>query len=168
MKLEADERNKKLTTDEKNRNEKWMVVGRRGEKRLIKGVERDIQFMGRQDTRENTFRGPVLLPSEGPRGQFVPRQGGKDKPAERQQEENGRWYRKDKEAETGARKKDNYGQGNKNGGEKDKQDQSRNNRWETNTDRWAQPTRDRLNSKRGRGTDSSEEDSPDRRRSKKY
>jgi hypothetical protein len=168
MKLEADERNKKLTTDEKNRNEKWLVVGRRGEKRLIKGVERDIQFTGRQNTRENTLRGPELLPSEGPRGQFVPRQGGKDKPAERQHEENGRWYRKDKEAETGARKKDNYGQGNKTGGEKDKQDHSRNNRWETNTDRWAQPTRDRLNSKRGRGTDSSEEDSPDRRRSKKY
>jgi hypothetical protein len=50
MKEEADEKNKTLTADEKNRNVKWMVVGRRGEKRLIKGVERDQQRYG--DTRD--------------------------------------------------------------------------------------------------------------------
>jgi hypothetical protein len=46
MKVEADEKNKDLTAEEKRRNVKWMVVGRRGEKRLIKGVERDQQNYG--------------------------------------------------------------------------------------------------------------------------
>jgi hypothetical protein len=41
MREEADEKNKDLTAEEKRRNVKWMVVGRRGEKRLIKGVERE-------------------------------------------------------------------------------------------------------------------------------
>jgi uncharacterized coiled-coil protein SlyX len=43
MKEEAEEKNKGLTEEEKGRNIKWMVVGRRGEKRIIKGVERDQQ-----------------------------------------------------------------------------------------------------------------------------
>jgi hypothetical protein len=44
MREEADEKNKDLTAEEKRRNVKWMVVGRRGEKRLIKGVEREQQY----------------------------------------------------------------------------------------------------------------------------
>jgi hypothetical protein len=43
MKEEAEEKNKTLTAEEKQRNIRWMVVGRRGEKRIIKGVEREQQ-----------------------------------------------------------------------------------------------------------------------------
>ena len=43
LREEADERNKQLTEEDRNRNLKWIVVGRRGEKRLIKGTEREYQ-----------------------------------------------------------------------------------------------------------------------------
>jgi hypothetical protein len=61
-----------LTTEERNRNEKWLVVGRRGEKRLIKGIERDIQITGSRAPRTesrivNVERGQQLLPSAPPR-----------------------------------------------------------------------------------------------------
>jgi hypothetical protein len=59
MKEEAEERNKDLTAEERRRNVKWMVVGRRGEKRLIKGVERDQEQYGtetRNRARGNTNR----------------------------------------------------------------------------------------------------------------
>ena len=45
---EAARRNTQLTEEDRNKNLKWLVVGKRGEKRLIKGVERDDQ-VGRQE-----------------------------------------------------------------------------------------------------------------------
>lgn len=40
---EAEKRNKNLSEEEKSKNLKWMVVGRKGEKRLIKGEDRPQQ-----------------------------------------------------------------------------------------------------------------------------
>jgi hypothetical protein len=177
MKTEAEERNKNLTNEDKSRNVKWLVVGRRGEKRLIKGVERDVQFMGNKNNppavrpaidKQQDKRRPQLLPSAPPRGQFQPRQGGSDDQNRSDEDENGRWYRKDKEVETGARKKDNYGKGNSPRREKDQQATSNSNRWEPTSDRWTQPPRDRLGSKRGRGSASSEDENPGRQRTKRY
>jgi hypothetical protein len=54
MKEEVNEKNKTLTTEERERNIKWMVVGRRGEKRIIKGVERDQQNYRHQGEFEPT------------------------------------------------------------------------------------------------------------------
>jgi hypothetical protein len=56
MKEEAEEKNKELTEEEKRRNVKWMVVGRRGEKRIIKGVERDQQPYTRDSRRDEQNR----------------------------------------------------------------------------------------------------------------
>jgi hypothetical protein len=176
MKQEAEERNKSLTTEECNRNEKWLVVGRRGEKRLIKGIERDIQITGSRAPRTesrivNVERGQQLLPSAPPRGPFAPRQQDQLNSQDGRQEDQGRWYRKERDNnnETGARKKDTYGQRNSNGGEKDKQDYSRRTRWEKDTDRWTQPAaRNRLSSKRGRGSASSEDENQDRQRTRRF
>jgi hypothetical protein len=40
---EADSRNGNLTADDREKGLRWIVVGKRGEKRLIKGVEREPQ-----------------------------------------------------------------------------------------------------------------------------
>ena len=48
LRQEADQRNTQLTEEDRTKNLKWLVVGKRGEKRLIKGVERDGQ-RGRQE-----------------------------------------------------------------------------------------------------------------------
>jgi hypothetical protein len=40
---EADVRNRNLTVEDRERGLRWLVVGKRGEKRLIKGVEREPQ-----------------------------------------------------------------------------------------------------------------------------
>jgi hypothetical protein len=40
---EADLRNGNLTADDREKGLRWIVVGKRGEKRLIKGVEREPQ-----------------------------------------------------------------------------------------------------------------------------
>ena len=48
LREEADRRNTELTAEDREKNLKWLVVGKRGEKRLIKGVERDGQ-QGRQE-----------------------------------------------------------------------------------------------------------------------
>ena len=53
LREEADSRNKLLTTEDRDKNLKWIVVGKRGEKRLIKGVERDGQW-GQQDRERGT------------------------------------------------------------------------------------------------------------------
>ena len=42
LKEEADRRNHQLTQQDIDNNMRWLVVGRKGEKRLIKGVERDF------------------------------------------------------------------------------------------------------------------------------
>ena len=41
LREEADKRNRELTQEDRDRNLKWLVVGKRGEKRLIKGQERE-------------------------------------------------------------------------------------------------------------------------------
>jgi hypothetical protein len=59
MKEEAEEKNKDLTAEEKRWNVQWIVVGRRGEKSLIKGVEQDQEQYNaetRKSTRGNTNR----------------------------------------------------------------------------------------------------------------
>jgi hypothetical protein len=175
MKQEAEERNRNLTADERKRNEKWLVVGRRGEKRMIKGIERDVQYMGnaRQEKRYSNANsvplGPRILPAnDKPREDFRPRQAEQDK---NRQDEGGRWYTKDRgEKDTGARKKDNYGQGNQTSREKDKQENSNaNSRWEDNSDRIRkQIGRDRANSKRNRNSTSSEDENPESRRSRRF
>ena len=48
LREEADRRNTQLTAEDREKNLKWIVVGKRGEKRLIKGVERENQH-GRAD-----------------------------------------------------------------------------------------------------------------------
>ena len=53
---EADHRNNQLTEEDRNKNLKWLVVGKRGEKRLIKGVEREGQ-RGRQERTETANNG---------------------------------------------------------------------------------------------------------------
>ena len=41
LRSEAESRNSRLTEEDKRENLRWIVIGRRGEKRLVKGVERD-------------------------------------------------------------------------------------------------------------------------------
>jgi hypothetical protein len=45
---EAEARNRQLTEADLSMNMRWMVVGKRGEKRLLKGVERDQQHNNRR------------------------------------------------------------------------------------------------------------------------
>jgi hypothetical protein len=42
MKEEAERRNRDLTTEDREKNMKWLVVGKKGEKRIMKGQEREI------------------------------------------------------------------------------------------------------------------------------
>ena len=42
MREEADRRNRDLTEEDREKNMKWLVVGKKGEKRLTKGQEREI------------------------------------------------------------------------------------------------------------------------------
>jgi hypothetical protein len=60
--VEAANRNKHLTADDINRNLKWLVVGKRGEKRLIKGTERDQQSFGRTNPQLSNFLPTVPQP----------------------------------------------------------------------------------------------------------
>ena len=55
LREEADRLNEQLTTEDRNKNLKWIVVGRRGEKRLIKGTERE--YLGGREERQNIPRG---------------------------------------------------------------------------------------------------------------
>ena len=48
LRHEANQRNSQLSEEDRSKNLKWLVVGKRGEKRLIKGVEREGQW-GRQE-----------------------------------------------------------------------------------------------------------------------
>ena len=43
LREDANRRNENLTQEDRDKNLKWIVVGRRGEKRLIKGMERETQ-----------------------------------------------------------------------------------------------------------------------------
>jgi hypothetical protein len=82
---EVEKRNEQLTAEDREKNLRWMVVGRRGEKRMIKGTEREQQNYGRRE---------VQL------GDFMPR--------EQQQQQQQRDYRSG--IETGARRKEYYQQ----------------------------------------------------------
>jgi hypothetical protein len=52
---EAASRNEQLTADDRSKNLKWLVVGRRGEKRLIKGTEREGQNNIRREIQLGDF-----------------------------------------------------------------------------------------------------------------
>jgi hypothetical protein len=65
--IEAANRNKHLTADDISKNLKWLVVGKRGEKRLIKGTERDQQSFVRTATQLHSYIPTVPQPGW-PRG----------------------------------------------------------------------------------------------------
>jgi hypothetical protein len=46
---EVETRNNQLTTEDREKNLRWMVVGRRGKKRMIKGTEREQQNYTRRE-----------------------------------------------------------------------------------------------------------------------
>jgi hypothetical protein len=127
MKEEAEEKNKSLTAEEINRNIKWMVVGRRGEKRIIKGVEREQQQYGRrreERTRRDSIgetrqqRPAVPQPGTQPTAQLGPRL----LPPQQDQRE-GRWYAKVRdETDLGARSKTTGRSENRNAGAADRQE----------------------------------------------
>jgi hypothetical protein len=50
LREDANRRNENLTQEDRDKNLKWIVVGRRGEKRIIKGTERESQG-GREERR---------------------------------------------------------------------------------------------------------------------
>jgi len=52
LREDANRRNENLTQEDRDRNLKWIVVGRRGEKRIIKGTERESQG-GREERNSN-------------------------------------------------------------------------------------------------------------------
>jgi hypothetical protein len=54
---EAESKNRNLTADDREKGLRWMVVGRRGEKRLIKGTEREQQ----RDRAPNTLGGYLSM-----------------------------------------------------------------------------------------------------------
>jgi hypothetical protein len=57
---EAEERNRQLTVEDQNRNLRWLVVGKRGEKRLLKGTEREQQYnAGRRQQQLGDFLQPM-------------------------------------------------------------------------------------------------------------
>ena len=77
LRAEADRRNQELTNEDRERNLRWIVVGGRGEKRLIKGTEREDQNNDREGTgsrggweqvrgRGGSNRGPVRGINIGP------------------------------------------------------------------------------------------------------
>ena len=67
LRREADERNKYLTAEDQANNLRWIVVGKRGEKRMIKGVERPMRGNG-QFGRNEGLRGGVEWWRHGPGG----------------------------------------------------------------------------------------------------
>jgi hypothetical protein len=169
MKTEAEEKNKDLTAEEKRRNIKWIVVGRRGEKRMIKGVEREQQNYGTwnrtRETNSNDRTGnqwPALSShtqqpasnGAGPANVSVQELLPPRRPDDRWQPQT-----RD-ERELGARSKINNDKRPENRGAGAKDRQETRNRWGeivVNRD-----GRDRANSKRTRrsGTSSEEDDQP--------
>jgi uncharacterized coiled-coil protein SlyX len=175
MKEEAEEKNKELTEEEKRRNVKWMVVGRRGEKRIIKGVERDQQPYVRDSRRDEQSRNQNQTRDEQSRNQNQTRdeqresrtgEGGEQRrggllPPIQQREQwrpeqrEGTWYRKEQEQEgreLGARSK-TYRPENRGAGAQDQQERNQSGRWDGNNN-----GRDRRHSKRTRWSNTSSED----------
>jgi hypothetical protein len=169
LKEEAEEKNKGLTAEDIRRNVKWIVVGRRGEKRLIKGVEREQRYREPRDNRIHLE--PVAAPAKpannptrggrgGARGGAM-RGGALGPPrllptVERQQD--GHWYRKENtgirnERDLGAIRKTTGSRWEENpaAGEKDRQDMRTRNQYEIMNISDDQ-SRGRLGSKRWRGS----------------
>ena len=72
MSKEAENRNANRTTEEKAKNLVWMVVGRKGEKRLVKGVERGGGSGWRGTARGGGSERGGQLPARGMRGAWGP------------------------------------------------------------------------------------------------
>ena len=100
LREEADQRNTQLTTEDLEKNLKWLVVGKRGEKRLIKAVEREVQPVRqeRQDRYDSGWNPQISLttrlpPARGRGGQSwrpEPRYKGRgQRPSLEQEEETG-------------------------------------------------------------------------------
>ena len=68
MRRDAEEKNKFLTSEDLANNLRWLVVGKRGEKRIIKGVERPMRGGG-QFGRNGGLRGGQEWWRNGPGGQ---------------------------------------------------------------------------------------------------
>jgi hypothetical protein len=144
MKDEAEEKNKSLTAEERSRNIKWLVVGRRGEKRIIKGVERD-QHHYSNSNREPEYerRAAAAPPAHAPapvvhqqqpvvplpvgRTQPLPQLGPRLLPTNQEQRD-GRWYSKERDdRDLGARPRTSRWSENPRAGERD-QRETRNSR----------------------------------------
>jgi hypothetical protein len=52
---EVETRNQQLTSEDREKNLRWLVIGRRGEKRIIKGVEREQQHYERREPQLHNF-----------------------------------------------------------------------------------------------------------------
>jgi hypothetical protein len=52
---ETEKRNEQLTAEDREKGLRWMVVGRKGEKRMVKGVEREQQNYGRREAQLGDF-----------------------------------------------------------------------------------------------------------------
>jgi hypothetical protein len=93
MVTEADERNRVLSEEDRAKNLEWMVVGARGERRLIKGVKRPAARGRPPHAAARTSLAPALLPGRPPQGPFVPRTsssgaaGTRRRPGDREEEE---------------------------------------------------------------------------------
>jgi hypothetical protein len=169
-----------LTAEEKRRNVKWIVVGRRGEKRLIKGVESEQQYRDERNynnrstehrSEQNRSQRPVV-PQPGILPDRRPATSNRWQPLARDEREQGAGGRSNgerreetrrDERELGARSK-NTGdrwQENRNAGATDRQE---------NGTRWTEVVsrQNRRLSKRTRGSGtSSEEDEHPRARQRK-
>jgi hypothetical protein len=175
MREEADEKNKDLTAEEKRRNVKWMVVGRRGEKRSIKGVEREQQqyraganartsdrYYSSRNTEQRTDQTrdqqrpvvpqPAILPDRRTTTSNRWEPLARDEPGQSERSRNNGERRDERELGARSKNTNNRWQENRNAGATDRQ--------ESNT-RWTEVVsrQNRRQSKRTRGSGrSSEED----------
>jgi hypothetical protein len=62
LSMEAASRNRQLTADDISKNLKWLVIGKRGEKRLIKGTEWDQQSFARPGVQLHNYIPAVPQP----------------------------------------------------------------------------------------------------------
>jgi hypothetical protein len=167
MKDEVDEKNKTLTAEEKQRNIRWMVVGRRGEKRIIKGVEREQQnYRYNNPGPPRDYQNQNQAPPPQPRAQqrspvrsAAPASStGRTGLLPDNRDRNYRWEPSTRdERELGARSKqpNDRWQENRRAGAKDRQETS--SRWDENTSGLRGTNSKRT---RGSGTTSEEDDQP--------
>jgi hypothetical protein len=73
---EAEERNRNLTQEDRAKNLEWMVVGARGERRIVKGVAR-VRGGGPPPARARGGLAPPLLPPRMRQGPWNPVVGGR-------------------------------------------------------------------------------------------